>query len=114
MRAIVDSNLPVTLVKRVRTLNANVAIEHIRDSGMADASDGLIRRKWAEESLIWITRDEDFWIECPSKWAVVWISLHNPSLAFLRDVVAPAMAAALDGLKPGSRLLVGEDGIIRL
>jgi len=41
--------------------------------------------------------------------AVVWIQLHNPRLAFLRDVAAPAIARSLPELTPGARLLVTEE-----
>jgi predicted nuclease of predicted toxin-antitoxin system len=111
MHALVDNNLPITLVKRIRVDIPDFAIDHIYDLGLASCSDSAIRRRFADEEIIWITRDEDFWLDCPARWSVVWLALHNPTLAFLRDSVAPALVKRLPSIRPGQRVLITEDSI---
>ena len=111
MRAIIDNNLPLVLAQRLRAAQNQVTVEHVVELGLQACSDTELRRRWEQDEIIWITRDEDFWLAAPSSWAVVWISCHNPRLAFLRDVLGPTVAEHLPRLTPGMRLLVTEDWV---
>ena len=114
MTAIVDNNLPLSLARRLGESQRAVTVKHVVELGVQDHPDDGLRRRWQFEPVIWITRDEDFWLEAPESWAVVWVSCHNPRLSFLRDVVAPAVAGRLAELTPGARLLVTETLISRM
>ena len=109
MIVILDNNLPWRMAKAIQVLAPSVKVEHLSALGMSDCDDGEIRRRLATEPVIWITRDEDFWLEAPASWAIVWVSCHNPRLSFLRQALAPAIGARIPHLRPGSRLLVSED-----
>lgn len=109
MKAILDNNLPVTIRERVLVLVPDADIVHLRDLGLQDQTDDVLRLRWANEPIARITRDEDFWANAPAKRCVIWVSCHNPKLSFLLDRVAPAIARSLKSLKPGMRLLVTED-----
>ncbi|OGV66931.1 MAG: hypothetical protein A3K19_03670 [Lentisphaerae bacterium RIFOXYB12_FULL_65_16] len=108
MTALVDNNLPLSLARRMREIQDRVEVKHLVELGLQNRTDASLRRRWRHEGIIWITRDEDFWLDAPESWAVVWVHCHNPRLSFLRDVVAPAVAARLPALTPGARLLVTE------
>ena len=108
MTAIIDNNLPLTLARRLRELQAACEVRHLVELGLQDQSDDNLRQRWRRDTVIWITRDEDFWLDAPGLWAVVWINCHNPRLQFLRGEVAVAVAARLPTLAPGARLLVTE------
>jgi len=109
MNAIVDNNLPLSMARRLGELQNHVEVTHVVDLGVQDESDESLRKRWRHENIVWLTRDEDFWLDAPEPWAVVWIHCHNPRLSFLRDVVAPAIAGRLPELAAGSRLLVTEE-----
>ena len=109
MIAIVDNNLPLSMARRMGQLQNRVAVSHLVDLGLQDLTDQSLRRHWRHDDVIWITRDEDFWLDAPKTWAVVWVRCHNPRLAFLRDEVAPAIAARLPDLTSGARFLVTEE-----
>ena len=108
-KIILDNNLPQRMAMAFQALLPDFAIVHIGDLGMADCTDGEIRIRLGLESVIWITRDEDFWLDTPANWAIVWVACHNPRLAFLRESMAPAIALHVPNLQPGSRLLATED-----
>jgi predicted nuclease of predicted toxin-antitoxin system len=112
MRAIVDNNLPLTMTRQARELAPGVDVKHVSELGLAEASDDFLRKKFSGDHVIWISRDEDFWLASPESWSVIWISLHNPKLAFLRDTIAPILAGQLPNLKPGERLLINEDSVL--
>jgi predicted nuclease of predicted toxin-antitoxin system len=109
VKAIIDNNLPVTVLKRIRTIVPDADVDHLADLGLQDLTDAQLRRRWQRREIAWITRDEDFWHDAPMQWAVIWVSCHNPRLAFLRDNVAPTIAQRLRLLRPGDRLLITED-----
>jgi predicted nuclease of predicted toxin-antitoxin system len=111
MKCIVDNNLPVTLVRCIRCTWPEADIDHIHDLGLHDCCDDGLRQRWQTDPIIWITRDEDFWLRRPDMWAVIWIACHNPSLAFLRDHIAPTIATVLPTLRPGTRVMITEDGV---
>jgi len=108
MTAVVDNNMPLSLARRMRDLQSLIPVMHIVELGLQDRSDDSLRRHWRQDEVIWVTRDEDFWLDAPASWAVVWVHCHNPRLSFLREVVAPAIAARLAELRPSARLLVTE------
>ena len=112
MTAIVDNNLPISLTRWMDADQDEVAVRHVVDLGLQDETDDALRSRWHNDSIIWVTRDQDFWLNSPDRWAVVWIDCHNPRLAFLRDTVAPAVAGWLPQLKPGARLRVTESLIV--
>ncbi len=114
MKAIIDNNLPATIGRRVREIKPGADIVHLIELGLQDRKDQELREHWRDDPIIWISRDEDFWLDSPQQWAVVWVSCHNPRLAFLRDKVAPAIATHLDALRPGVRLLITEDIVCTL
>jgi predicted nuclease of predicted toxin-antitoxin system len=109
MIAVVDNNLPLSLARRLAGLQSSIEVQHLVDLGLQHQSDESLRRRWRHDAIVWISRDEDFWLGSPKRWAVVWINCHNPRLAFLRDQVAPAIASRIPDLTPGSRLLVTEE-----
>lgn len=112
MCALVDNNLPLTMTRKIRELDKSLDIKHISELGLGNASDDFLRNRFSSEHIIWISRDEDFWLKCPQNWSVIWVSLHNPRLAFLRDTIAPLLARNIPLMKPGQRLLVSEDTIL--
>ena len=109
MKAIVDNNLPVTLCRKIREIAPGAEIAHIIDLKLQDRNDHELRERFQHEPVVWITRDEDFWIDAPQQWAIIWVSCHNPRLSFLREAVAPVIARYLPTLKSGCRLLITED-----
>ena len=109
MNVILDNNLPWRMAKALQAMLPDCRVAHLSDLGMSDCDDGEIRRRLAAEPVIWITRDEDFWLDAPANWAIVWVACHNPRLAFLREALAPAIARHVPHLQPGSRLLATED-----
>jgi hypothetical protein len=63
---------------------------------------------WDEE-IAWVTRDEDFWLDAPPKWCVIWVNCHNPRLSFINGPIALAIGRALPEARPGSRLMISEE-----
>ncbi len=111
MKCVVDNNLPVTLVRHIRSARPDFDITHVHDLGLQDSSDDRLRQNWRSDSIVWITRDEDFWFQRPEAWAVIWVACHNPTLAFLRDHIAPTVAAILPTMRSGIRVMITEDGV---
>jgi predicted nuclease of predicted toxin-antitoxin system len=109
MNVILDNCLPWRMAKVLQALAPSMKVFHLTDLRMSECNDDEIKRRLASESVIWITRDEEFWSQAPPLWAVVWVDCHNPRLSFLRESLAPAIALHLPNLKPGSRLLATED-----
>ena len=95
--------------ERIQEMRPDADVVHIAHLGLQDQKDSQLRHRWQHDEIVWVTRDEDFWSDAPAKWAVIWVSCHNPKLAFLRDKVAPAIAQYLETLKPGTRLLITKD-----
>jgi predicted nuclease of predicted toxin-antitoxin system len=87
----------------------DVEVHHLSDLGASNLDDDMIRARWTEEFIVWVTRDEDFWLDAPSSWAIVWVNCHNPRLAFLKASIAPLIATGVPSLRSGSRLLISED-----
>ncbi len=112
MRVFLDNNLPKRLSDLLATTNQPVI--HVHEMGWQDLADHLLIKKIGEESIVWISRDNDFWRAAPSTWAVIWIALHNPSLARLLGEVAEALKTILPQVGPGSRVLFSEDEILHL
>lgn len=114
MRVILDNNLPWRMVSVLRSSLSGIEVAHLSDLGVSDWDDGMIRKRWAGEFIVWVTRDVDFWMDAPSQWAIVWVNCHNPRLAFLKTSVASLIAAGMSSLRTGSRLLISEDMAVAL
>ena len=108
MKLLIDNNLPVSLAIRLRKTAAGHDVQHIYDLGLQAHSDTQLMARWHHDNIIWVSRDEDFWLTAPANWAIVWVACHNPRLSFLRDTVAPLIAANLTRLTPGARLVITE------
>jgi len=109
MTVILDNNLPWRMVKSLQAVLPDCRVLHVSDMGMSSCEDKEIKRRLAAEPVVWITRDEDFWLDAPVGWAVVWVDCHNPRLVFLRESLVPAIAQHIPSLGRGSRLWVTED-----
>ena len=114
MRVILDNNLPWRMASVLRSSLPGIEVAHLSELGASDWDDDMIRKRWAEEFVVWVTRDEDFWIDAPSQWAIVWVNCHNPKLTFLKTSLAPLIAAGVSSLRSGSRLLISEDMAVTL
>jgi len=109
VRIILDNNLPWRMAPVLRSSLPDIEVAHVSEMGTSNWDDNMIRKRWAEEFVVWISRDEDFWMDAPSRWAIVWVNCHNPRLAFLKTSVASLIAGRVPSLRPGSRLLISED-----
>jgi predicted nuclease of predicted toxin-antitoxin system len=114
MRVILDNNLPCRMASVLRSSLPDVEVAHLNELGASDWSDDALRKRWASEFVVWVTRDEDFWMDSPTQWAIVWVNCHNPRLTFLTTSVAPLIAGSVSNLRPGSRLLISEDMAMNL
>ena len=85
MKVVVDNNLPRSLADLL-TQNG-IEATHVLDLGLADASDEILRKRLVNQDIILLSRDDDFWKHSPPNWMVVWIALHNPTLAQLKGSV---------------------------
>ncbi len=109
MMVVVDNNLPWRMARMIESCLPSHTVRHLSELGMSDLSDAEIRRRMGIHFVVRITRDEDFWLDAPTNWAIVWVDCHNPPLTFLRTTLAPAIAKHIPGLVPGTRLWVTED-----
>jgi predicted nuclease of predicted toxin-antitoxin system len=104
---VVDNNLPISLAKALSQKGFEAT--HVLDVGLGSAPDQILRERFRKTELVFVTRDNDFWMQRPAGWAVVWLALHNPTLAQIRGPIADLLAARIPSLKPGQRLLVAAD-----
>ena len=109
MRVVVDNNLPQSLARLLA--QDGIDAVHIIDIGLADVSDRVLRERLGDQPIILLSRDADFWVEHPSPWAVVWIALHNPTLAQLKGPIAHLLAQVLPTLRSGQRVLLAADQV---
>ena len=109
MKVVVDNNLP----RRISRLLAESGLEavHVGELGLSQATDQALRRRFAEEPVIFVSRDGDFWSQHPSGWAVVWIALHNPTLTQLRGPICRRLVQLIPTLRSGQRVLLANDQI---
>lgn len=111
MKVVFDNNLPQSLARLLAERGFETA--HIRELDLSSASDTELRSRLADERIVFVSRDADFWLNHPQSWAVVWVALHNPTLALLKGPVCKALAELLPGLHSGDRLLIASDQIRR-
>ncbi len=97
------------MAKAIRRLVPDQEVIHIVELGLQDLPDVDLCKRWKNEFTVWITRYEDFWISAPDSWAIVWVSCHNPKLAFLNHSVSRVIAENLIEMKPTLRFLITED-----
>ena len=100
MRFLVDAQLPPALARRLAERGHSA--EHVRDHGLAGASDDAIWHHAEATGAIIVTKDEDF-----ARWKVlrvggprvVWIRLRNTRRRELRDwfdAILPDLVCALE------------------
>lgn len=111
MKVVLDNNLPKSLAQLL--VERGFEAVHVREMGLSAASDAELRRRLADEQIIFVSRDGDFWLNHPDGWAVIWVALHNPTLVLLKGPVCEALAGLLSGLRPGDRILVAADQVRR-
>ena len=109
MKVVIDNNLPMSLARLLGAAGGEAV--HIHALGLANASDHALRRHFAGEQMIFVSRDDDFWVDHPSEWAVIWIALHNPTLAQLKGPVARVLVHIIPQLRPGQRVLFAADQV---
>ena len=85
MKVVIDNNLPYSLTTLLR--NAGIEATHVIDAKLADVDDNVLRKHFAKDPIIFLTRDNDFWIDHPPSWIIVWLALHNPKLAEIRGPI---------------------------
>lgn len=111
MKVVLDNNLPKSLARLLVERGFEAA--HVRELGLSGASDTELRRHLAGEQIVFVSRDGDFWLNHPEDWAVIWVALHNPTLALLKGPVCEALAGLLSDIRSGDRLLIASDQIRR-
>jgi len=109
MKVVVDNNLPRSVSRLLA--ESGLGAVHVGELGLSQASDQTLRQRFAGESVIFVSRDEDFWSQHPPRWAVVWIALHNPTLAQLKGPICRRLSQFLPALRPGQRVLLANDQI---
>lgn len=109
MRVVVDNNLPYRLARLLA--QAGLEAVHVLDLGMADVADHVLRERLAGEAIVFLSRDDDFWGEHPPQWAIVWVALHNPTLAQLRGPIQRLLVRIVPPLRPGQRVLLAADQV---
>ena len=85
MKVVIDNNLPRSLA-RLLTQNGIEAI-HVIDQELSDVSDEVLRKTFAKQEIVFVSRDADFWTNHPPDWAIVWIAIHNPTLAQIKESI---------------------------
>ena len=71
MTVIVDNNLPRSLSRLLKA--SGIEATHVGDLGLSQATDQTLRERFATESIIFISRDGDFWSSHPPTWGVIWV-----------------------------------------
>jgi len=111
VKVVLDNNLPKSLARLLAERGFEAV--HVRELGLSGASDAELRNRLADEPIVFVSRDGDFWLNHPEGWAVIWVALHNPTLALLKGPVCEALAKLLPGLHPGDSILVASDQVRR-
>ena len=107
MKVVIDNNLPRSLARVLAA--AGIEAVHVYDLGLANASDRMLRQRFSDEPVVLLSRDDDFWVDHPSGWDVVWLALHNPTLAQLKGPIAHTLKQIIPQLRPGQRVLFAAD-----
>jgi predicted nuclease of predicted toxin-antitoxin system len=109
MKVVVDNNLPYSLAALLRT--SKIDAIHVIDANLADVDDDVLRKHFAEDTIIFLTRDNDFWINHPTHWSIVWLALHNPKLAEIRGPIYRTLSELVPTLRQGQKVLIATDQI---
>ena len=106
MRFLVDNQLPAALADWLRARGH--AAQHVLEIGLAQSKDNPIWRLATEESLVVITKDDDFaeWVRRGrSGPAVVWVRIGNASNPTLLAHFERGFPLVLAQLQNGARLV---------
>ena len=106
MKFLIDNQLPPALAKFL--IQKGYIAEHVFDLGLSEACDADICRYAAKNSLIIVSKDEDF-----SQTAlrpdpiiqVVWVRLGNCRKAALLAAFESSLPAVLRAIEAGERLI---------
>ena len=109
MRVVIDNNLPRSLA-RLLTADGIEAV-HVIDLDLGGATDHMVRASFSGEPIIFLSRDGDFWSAHPSNWVVIWIALHNPTLAQLKGPMLLSLTRLIPTLRSGQKVLLAADQI---
>lgn len=109
MKVVIDNNLPWSLARLLS--HHDIDAMHVIDQELSDVSDDVLRKTFAEQDIVFVSRDADFWINHPPHWAIVWIAIHNPTLAQIKGSIFNKLAKLIPALKPGQRVLLATDQI---
>lgn len=106
MRFLVDNQLPLALAKHL-ILRGHDAT-HVLDAGLDDASDSEIWKHATENSLVLISKDEDFARRASqpgSTVQVVWVRLGNCRTAALLAAFDSLLSEMQGALEAGNRVV---------
>ena len=109
MKVVVDNNLPRSLSRLLA--EAGLDATHVWDMDLSQATDQMLRERFAGASIIFVSRDGDFWSQHPPEWTVVWIALHNPTLAQLKGPILLSLTRLIPTLRSGQQVLLAADQI---
>jgi predicted nuclease of predicted toxin-antitoxin system len=109
MKVVVDNNLPYSLAQLLRA--SKIDAIHVLDVKLADVDDNVLRKHFASEEIIFLTRDNDFWENHPAPWAIVWLALHNPKLREMKGPICKTLSSLIPSLRPGQKVLMATDQI---
>jgi predicted nuclease of predicted toxin-antitoxin system len=106
VKFLIDAQLPPNLAKTLREIGSDAIA--VREVGLRDASDHDIWRYALQESLVIITKDEDFADRCLYEHnhpAIVWVRIGNCSNQALLRWLLPVWPEILRRLTLGDRLI---------
>lgn len=109
MKVVIDNNLPRSLARLLT--QRDIQAIHVVDVELSDASDETIRKAFFEKTIVFVSRDADFWLNHPPQWAVIWIAIHNPTLAQIKGRICQEIVQIIPTLHSGQRVLVAADQI---
>ena len=109
MKVVVDNNLPFSLAALLR--KSKIDAVHVVEANISDASDDVLRERFLKDEIIFLTRDNDFWLNHPSQWTVIWLALHNPKLSEIKGPVCKTLTALIPSLRPGQKVLIAADQV---
>lgn len=112
MKIIFDNNLPAALANALKRHHPSVT--HVRDLGWQTLSDEEIIKRNADQFIVWVSRDGDFWRLAPPRWAFIWIARHNPKREELLGEIAHLIVQTLPVIQSGSRVLIAEDEMLHI
>ena len=106
MKFLIDNQLPPALAKFL--IQEGHIAEHVSDVGLSEASDAEICRHAAENSLVIVSKDEDFSqtaLRPESGLQVVWVRLGNCRKSALLAAFESSLPAVRLAIEAGERLI---------